>query len=104
MRIYARGGGGGQGYLKLGGAGGDGGNVLIKAARGSSLRDIARREKRRFIGLTGGNSSRSQLRRKKGKDVVIKVPPGTVVIDDHGTEVYMCVLPITIQCIVICAA
>ena len=55
MRVYVRGGGGGQGSPKIGGCGGDGGNVLVVARR-SSLTELARREHRRFVGGNGQNA------------------------------------------------
>lgn len=61
--------------------------MFVKAKRGSSLEDIARRETRRFIGITGANSTRTRLNVKKGKDVIISVPPGTVVIGGDGKQV-----------------
>ena len=59
--------------------------MLVKAKRGSSLGDIARRETRRFIGITGANRTRRKTR--KGKDVIISVPPGTVIVKDDGQQV-----------------
>ena len=52
VRVYARGGGGGQGSPKLGGYGGDGGDVIVQAHR-CSLVDLARRDSRRFIAGRG---------------------------------------------------
>ena len=52
VRVYARGGGGGQGSPKLGGFGGDGGDVIVQAHR-CSLVDLARRDSRRFIAGRG---------------------------------------------------
>ena len=86
VRIYARGGGGGQGFPRLGGAGANGSSVLVKAKRGSSLGDIALRDTRRFVGITGANSTRTRLNAKKAKDVIISVPPGTVVVGEDGKQ------------------
>lgn len=52
VRVFAKGGGGGQGSPKLGGFGGDGGDVIARAHR-CSLVDLARRESRRFIAGRG---------------------------------------------------
>ena len=52
VRVYARGGGGGQGSPKLGGFGGDGGDVIVQAHQ-CSLVDLARRDSRRFIAGRG---------------------------------------------------
>lgn len=57
VRVYCRGGGGGQGRPRYGAMGGDGGNVLIKAKEGASLADIANLRVRRFIADNGENST-----------------------------------------------
>ena len=85
--MYARGGAGGQGYPRLGGVGGDGGSVIVRATRGSSLVDVARMTRRRFIGDSGSNSRRQRLQGKRGRDVTIRVPPGTVVLAEDGSQV-----------------
>lgn len=87
VRIYARGGAGGQGAPRLGGVGGDGGSVKVVCAHGCALEDIARRESRRFIARSGGHSGRGRIWGENGKDVVIPVPPGTVVYDSIGKQV-----------------
>lgn len=94
VRIYARGGTGGQGSSQLGGLGGDGGDVCVRAVEGSSLNDLARRESRRFIAGVGGSASRSRSSGRKGNNVVIAVPPGTVVYDHEEREM---VLPCSSQ-------
>ena len=87
VRIYARGGTGGQGSQRVGGVGGEGGRVSVCAAEGSSLSDIARRERRRFIGGSGGNCTSARVFGDKGRDVTVRVPPGTVVRRDNGEMV-----------------
>ena len=87
VRIYARGGAGGQGAPRLGGVGGDGGSVKVVWAQGCALEDIARRESRRFIARSGGHSGRGRIWGENGKGVVIPVPPGTVVYDSSGKQV-----------------
>ena len=52
VRVYARGGGGGQGSPKSGGFGGDGGDVIVQAHK-CSFADLARRDSRRFIAGRG---------------------------------------------------
>ena len=87
VRIYARGGAGGQGSQRLGGIGGDGGSVKVVCTQGSALEDIARRESRRFIAESGGHSVRGMVWGKKGRNLIITVPPGTVVQGSRGIEV-----------------
>ena len=87
VRIYARGGTGGQGSSKLGSVGGLGGDVLVCSVEGSNLRDISRLATRRFVAGVGGESERSRVSGKKGHGVSISVPPGTVVYDAKETMV-----------------
>ena len=87
VRIYARGGAGGQGSQRLGGIGGDGGSVKVVCTQGSTLEDIARRESRRFIAESGGHSVRGRVWGKKGRNLIITVPPGTVVQDSRSVQV-----------------
>ena len=89
--MYARGGAGGQGFPRLGGVGGEGGSVMVRATRGSSLVDVARKRRRRVVGDSGGNSSQLRLQGRRGRDVVIKVPPGTVVVAEDGSQVCLSV-------------
>lgn len=85
MRIYVRGGGGGQGAPRVGGVGGDGGDVLVEAVEGGSLSVLARMEQRRFIAGSGEHWGRGRGRR--GRDMVVSVPPGTVVYREDGAQV-----------------
>ena len=89
VRIYARGGTGGQGSSQLGGFGGEGGDVFVRAVEGSSLSDLSRRESRRFIAGVGGSASRSRLGGKKGESVIISVPPGTVVYNQNEEKMVL---------------
>lgn len=87
VRIYARGGTGGQGSRKLGGVGGVGGDVSVCAVEGSNLRDMAVLKTRRFVAGLGGMGERSSASGRKGKGIVLSVPPGTVVYDQHDNMV-----------------
>ena len=62
-----------------GGDGGDGGDVIIKAAGGvSSLRAL---ERRRFYKAADGDSGKGKKKHgKKGKNLILTVPTGTVVL------------------------
>ena len=62
-----------------GGDGGDGGNVIIEA--GSSIASLrVFRQKRFFRAGNGKNGMGKKKHGKKGKDLIIIVPPGTVVM------------------------
>lgn len=89
-RIYIRSGKGGDGcvsfrrekYVPLGGPdggdGGDGGDVFIEVDPGiNTLIDF--KYNRRFIAENGENGGTSKCYGKRGKDIVIKVPVGTIV-------------------------
>lgn len=57
LRIYVRGGGGGQGFPKYGGVGGNGGNVILVSKKKKFLKDIKDAfPNKRFIAGTGKNS------------------------------------------------
>ena len=91
LRIYARGGAGGQGSQRLGGCGGKGGDVVVSASTGASLTDLSRLPSQRFIAPNGENCSSSCTFGRNGENVTISVPPGTVVWNDRGKQVCMCV-------------
>ncbi|EDV26228.1 uncharacterized protein TRIADDRAFT_54006 [Trichoplax adhaerens] len=79
VRIFCRGGGGGQGKPRSGAMGGDGGEVYVVAKDGAALFDIAQRKDRRFIAGNGENCSRQAFNGHKGKDCRIAIPTGTLI-------------------------
>src|SRR5712671_6769365 len=94
--IYVKGGDGGRGACSFrrekyvpkggpdGGDGGNGGSVILRAVPGTnSLADIVNRK---FWKAAGGEpGGTSNCNGKKAEDLIIAVPPGTVVFDrDHG--------------------
>eukprot|EP00731_Ephydatia_muelleri_P008016 Em0004g354a len=83
VRIYVRGGTGGQGSSRLGGLGGDGGDVVARAQPGS-LAHIAKSSSRRFVAPNGGHSTSQRPCGNRGRDLVIHVPPGTTVVSGEG--------------------
>ena len=91
LRIYAKGGAGGQGSKRLGGCGGKGGDVLVSVCEGASLTTLSLLPSRRFVAPSGDNSTSSRIFGKKGENLTIHVPPGTVVLSEKGKQVYMCV-------------
>ncbi len=76
-----------------GGDGGDGGNVVIRTSH--RLRTLYKfRFKRNFKADNGGHGQGSQKTGKKGQDLIIEVPPGTIVRDDEtGEMLYDCLKP-----------
>lgn len=92
VQIEVEAGGGGNGcssfrrerYIPKGGPdggnGGDGGSIIIVAEEGvNSLVQLSHHH--HWRGKRGGHGSGSNRTGRKGEDMVIKVPPGTVVID-----------------------
>lgn len=96
VTIFVKGGDGGRGCSSFrrekyvpkggpdGGDGGDGGNVIIRAVAGAdSLADIVNRKHVRAP--SGSPGSGAQKTGRTAKDVVIAVPPGTIILDrDRG--------------------
>jgi len=66
-----------------GGDGGDGGDVILKATREvNTLRDQARKKSyKAFNGKSGGRQKRTGAR---GKDIIIPLPVGTVIVVDNN--------------------
>ena len=87
LRIYARGGAGGQGSQRLGGCGGKGGDVLVSASKGASLTDLSKLPSQRFVAPNGENCSNSRVFGKNGENLTIRVPRGTIVLNDKGKQV-----------------
>uniref|UniRef100_A0AAY4AUE1 GTP-binding protein 10 n=1 Tax=Denticeps clupeoides TaxID=299321 RepID=A0AAY4AUE1_9TELE len=85
LRLYVRGGSGGMGVPRLGGHGGDGGDVWLVSRKGVTLRQIKNRHPdKRFTGGVGADSSVQALKGEKGKDCEVFVPPGISVTTDEG--------------------
>ena len=58
LRIYVRGGAGGQGLPRYGGIGGKGGDVIIRASKRVKLKDLPEvNPTQRYTAQTGTNSS-----------------------------------------------
>ena len=98
VKVYVKGGDGGNGivayrrekYVPMGGpAGGDGGNgasVVFEVEEGlRTLMDF--RYKRHFKAPRGEHGMSKNMHGKNSPDMVVKVPPGTVIIDDDTKEV-----------------
>ena len=94
--LYVKGGDGGRGCRSFrrekyvprggpdGGDGGDGGNVIVRAVAGTdSLAQIVHRK--HWRAEKGGAGGPDNCHGKRGEDLVIAVPPGTLVLDrDRG--------------------
>ena len=94
-RIYVKGGDGGNGALSFrrekyvpfggpdGGDGGRGGSVFLRVNHNeNTLLQFA--HKRHFKAERGGNGGGRKKHGRKGQDLVIDVPPGTVVSTEEG--------------------
>jgi len=86
VRIYARGGSGGNGVPRIGGIGGRGGDVIIKSS--PNVKDLKRVVKmlptKRAIAGDGGHSRQVRLLGETGSDIVVEVPLGVTVTTDEG--------------------
>ena len=92
VKIYVKAGNGGNGKVSFrrekyvaaggpdGGDGGRGGNIVLQIHEGTNTL-LAFRYKRKFIALDGGDGEAAKRHGKNGEDLVIPVPPGTLVKD-----------------------
>lgn len=95
VKIYVKGGDGGNGCVSFrrekgvprggpdGGDGGDGGDVIIKASDEVSTL-IYFHYKKHFVAGNGGQGEGKNKKGKKGEDIILEVPPGTLVKDEEG--------------------
>ena len=97
-KIYVKAGDGGNGALSFhtekyitnggpdGGDGGDGGNVILQAAPNlTSLQNF--RFKHKFVAQNGAKGMGKKMYGKRGEDLVIGVPVGTVVKDAESGDI-----------------
>ena len=98
IKIYLKAGDGGNGAVSFhrekyvaaggpdGGDGGRGGNIIFRVDEGSNTL-LAFRYKRKFVAECGGNGMGGKMHGKNGADVVIPVPPGTLVKDPESGKI-----------------
>ncbi len=92
VKIYVKAGDGGNGAVTFhrakyvaaggpdGGDGGRGGNIVFRVDPGSNTL-LAYRYKRKFVAENGSGGMGDKMHGKSGKDVVLLVPPGTLIKD-----------------------
>ncbi|KAF5297708.1 hypothetical protein FQA39_LY12039 [Lamprigera yunnana] len=87
LRVYVRGGTGGNGLPKFGGIGGQGGNIIFVGTESISLDDVARTNKKKhFIAGSGVCSSHNFILGPPGNSVKVDVPVGVTVFTDEGKK------------------
>ncbi len=96
--IYAKAGNGGDGAVAFhrekyvnaggpdGGDGGRGGNVIFRVDPGSNTL-LAFRYKRKFVAEAGENGKGGKKHGKNGADIIIPVPPGTLIKDPGSGKI-----------------
>ena len=98
ITIYVKAGDGGNGAVSFhrekyvsaggpdGGDGGRGGNIVFRVDDGSNTL-LAFRYKRKFIAQNGENGKAGKRHGKNGSDIVIQVPPGTLIKDAESGRI-----------------
>ena len=98
IKVYLKAGDGGNGAVAFhrekfvnaggpdGGDGGRGGNIVFRVDDGSNTL-LAFRYKRKFIAEPGENGKGGKKHGKNGEDVVIPVPPGTLIKDPESGKI-----------------
>lgn len=97
-QIHIRSGKGGDGIVHFrkekyvpfggpdGGDGGKGGDIILEVE--PTLNTLSNfRQKRKFFAEDGENGKKQKMTGKDGKDLIIKVPPGTLVYDDQTNDI-----------------
>lgn len=100
ITVYLKAGNGGNGAVSFhrekyvaaggpdGGDGGRGGNIIFRVDTGANTL-LAFRYKRKFIAENGGDGMANKMHGKNGSDVVIPVPPGTLIKEaDSGRIIF----------------
>ncbi len=98
VTLYVKGGDGGPGCCSFrrekfvprggpdGGDGGDGGDVIVRAVAGADhLAEVVHRK--HWRGQRGGGGRGDNCHGRRGRDLIIRVPPGTLVLDRDRANV-----------------
>ncbi|TNN02586.1 hypothetical protein fugu_010073 [Takifugu bimaculatus] len=76
-----------MGLPRLGGQGGNGGDVWVVAGKSLTLKRVSdKHPQKRFAAGTGSNSSVRALKGEKGQDVEIRAPVGITITTDDGKK------------------
>ena len=98
IKIYVKAGNGGNGAVSFrrekyvaaggpdGGDGGRGGNIIFRIDEGTNTL-LAFRHKRKFIAENGENGKGGKMHGKNGEDLVVLVPPGTLLRDPESGKI-----------------
>jgi len=98
IKIYLKAGNGGNGAIAFhrekyvaaggpsGGDGGNGGNIVFRVDKGSNTL-LAFRYKRKFVAGNGGDGMGSKFHGKTADDLVVLVPPGTLIKDPESGKI-----------------
>lgn len=98
VKIYLKAGNGGNGAVSFrrekyvarggpdGGDGGHGGNIVFRIDEGTNTL-LAFRYKRKFVAGNGANGSGAKFHGANGEDLVILVPPGTLIKDAESGKI-----------------
>ncbi|KAB0798525.1 hypothetical protein PPYR_09518 [Photinus pyralis] len=87
LRIYVKGGAGGNGYPKFGGVGGQGGSVVAVGREHITLEDLCRcNQSRRFIAKNGTHSTHNFILGPPGESLKFEVPLGVTIYTDEGKK------------------
>ncbi|XP_018419559.1 PREDICTED: LOW QUALITY PROTEIN: GTP-binding protein 10 [Nanorana parkeri] len=88
LRLMVRGGAGGMGLPRLGGVGGNGGDVWMVAKHSVTMKSVKDKyTHNRFVGEVGENSSVRSLKGSSGSDCQVDVPVGITVTTDDGLKI-----------------
>ncbi|XP_078481775.1 GTP-binding protein 10-like [Ciona intestinalis] len=90
LRIYVRGGTGGNGHPTLGGIGGRGGDVYLVGATKSDMTLKSMKDKypeKRFVADTGQSSRKQALSGLNGASIYVQVPHGISIVDAANNQV-----------------
>ncbi len=98
VKVYVKAGNGGNGAVSFhrekyvshggpdGGDGGHGGNIILRIENGDNTL-LKYKYRHKFIAENGGNGMTNKLHGANGEDIILPVPPGTVVKDAESGKI-----------------